>query len=359
VSAVNVRHVDLCYWAAICHAMRDLIGSRETNTNQLTCLVLGAGLGRLVTYCLDAANQCGISTVTVHVIDANPTAVEFLRVTFKDRSDHVIVYNPLAVYPLMGVAELPAGLQAIHKSCDLVVSELLGCFGDDEFLPELTNTIVRLFLSSDGIVIPDHWTTYCAPVQSYDTHEYLSAKAPHQLEATFTMSLPKDCVFITTLLPMHSTDHHCPSLTEYTTSIDCSVSPYMVQCCRTGAKPMCSITSHKRRRPDEHQTYVIHGLVGYFVASLYKHKILLDSRHTSPKRNAFHWECFYMPLNQPLLVAIGDQVRVEVSRQCRETRNEQDKWLELNYNWKVSAYTITQGNHGNIITLHSSHTHVY
>ena len=337
--------------------MRDLIGSSNAaNSNQVTCLVLGAGLGRLVTYCLDAANQCSISMVTVHVIDANPMAVEFLRETFKDSSDHVIVHNPLAVYPLMGVAELPASLQAIHKSCDLAVSELLGCFGDDEFLPELTNTIVRLFLSTDGIVIPHHWTIYCAPIQSYDTHEYLSAKPPQQLEATFTMSLPKDCVFTTTLLSINSSDHHCPSLTEYSTSVDCSVSPYMVQCCRTSAQSMDSITTYKRRRPDEYQTYVIHGLIGYFMASLYKHKILLDSRHTSPERNVFHWECFYMPLKQPLLVVVGDQLRIEVSRQCRETRNKHDKWLELNYNWQVSTNTITQGNHGNIITLHATHT---
>ena len=355
VLAVTVFHVDLCYWAAVCHAMRDLIGSKTTDANQLTCLVLGAGLGRLVTYCLDAANLCAISMVTVHVIDANSTAVEFLRETFKDNSKHVIVHDPLAVYPLMGVAELPAGLQAIHKSCDLVVSELLGCFGDDEFLPELTNTIVRLFLSADGMVIPDHWTIYCAPIQSHDTHDYLSNKPSPQLKSTYTMSLPKDCVFITTLLPIHSTDYHCPSLTEYTSSVDCLVSPYMVQCCHTSSQPIDKITGDKRR-PDEHQTYVIHGLIGYFVASLYKHKILVDSRHTSHERNVFHWECFYMPLKQSLLVAVGDQVRVEVSRQCRETCNEQDKWLELNYNWHISANNVTKGNHGNIITLHATRT---
>jgi len=162
--------VDLCYWAAVCHSVRDLVGVKPVDNVQLTCLVLGAGLGRLVTYCLDAANQCGVAMVTVHVIDANPMAVEFLRKTFKDKSDHVIVHDPLTVYPLMGVAELPADLQAIHRSCDLVVSELLGCFGDDEFLPELTNTIARLFLTLNGMVIPDHWTIYCAPIQSYDTH---------------------------------------------------------------------------------------------------------------------------------------------------------------------------------------------
>jgi len=58
-------------------------------------LVLGVGLSHLVTYCLDAASKCGVAMETVHIIDGNPMAVEFLRKTFKDKSDHVIVHDPL------------------------------------------------------------------------------------------------------------------------------------------------------------------------------------------------------------------------------------------------------------------------
>ena len=153
---------DLCYWAAIYHAMRDLTNQKISS---LTCLVLGVGLGHLVTYCLDTASQCGVDMVTVHTVDAHPVAVEFLRKLFESNSDHVIIHDAVTVYPLMGVAQLPVGLQAIHSSRDLVVLELLGCLGDDEFLPELTHAICRLFLTLDGIVIPDHWTIYCFPIQ--------------------------------------------------------------------------------------------------------------------------------------------------------------------------------------------------
>ena len=90
----------------------------------------------------------------------------------------------------MGVAQLPVELQAIHSSFDLVVSELLGCLGDDEFLPELTHAIFHLFLTLDGIVIPDHWTIYCSPIQSHDTYNYITMMSssscdPH-MQATYS-----------------------------------------------------------------------------------------------------------------------------------------------------------------------------
>ena len=324
----------------------------------LTCLVLGAGLGRLVTYCLDAANQCGIDMVTVHVVDANPAAVEFLKKSFENNRDHVIIHNPVAIYPLMGMAQLPVKLQEIHGSCDLVVSELLGCLGDDEFLPELTHAICHLFLTNDGVVIPDHWTIYCAPIQSHDTHDYItmmSSSHDPQLHATYTMSLPEDCMFLAELLPIHTNDRYCAALTEYKSAVKSNVTPYMARHHHhsLNKQPADQVSACKRRKPDDHQTCVIHGLIGYFVASLYKHMVSLDTRHTSHQRNAFHWESFYMPLRMPLVVSVGDQLEYEVSRQCREALNEEGdkKQLQLNYYWSVSSNGKSSDNHGNIIVL--------
>ena len=354
---------DLCYWAAICLAMRDLTNQK---TSPLTCLVLGAGLGRLVTYCLDAANQCSVDMVTVHVVDANPVAVEFLRKSFESSSTHVIVHDAVTIYPLMTVAQLPVGLQTIHGSCDLVVSELLGCLGDDEFLPELTHAICHLFLNPNGIVIPDHWSIYCSPIQSHDTYNYItmmSSSCDPQLKATYTMSLPDDCVFLTELLPIHSNDRHCGALTEYKSTVKSNITPFMAWHHHPSQneqlvdshnrKPTDQVAVCKRRKPDDHQTSVIHGLIGYFVASLYKHMVFLDTRHSSHQRNAFHWECFYMPLSIPLIVAVGDQVEFEVSRHCIEVSTEggNRKQLELNYHWSVLANGKSSDNHGNTIIL--------
>lgn len=345
-------NTDLCYWAAVSHAVRDLTNQKSSS---LTCLVLGAGLGRLVTYCLDAANHCGVTMVTVHVVDANPLAVEFLKKSFENNHDHVIVHDPVTIYPLMGVDQLPADLQAIHRSCDLVVSELLGCLGDDEFLPELTHAICQLFLTNDGIVIPDHWTIYCAPIQSHDTHDYLAIRSHDpQLQATYTMSLPEDCVYLTDLLPVHSNDHHCGALTEYKSTVNSTVAPFMAKCCHSHNQQLTDqISGCKRSKPDDNQTCLIHGLIGYFVASLYKHLVFLDTRHTSHRRNVFHWECFFMPLRMPLVVAVGDQVQFEVSRQCREVLSSEGEkqQLELNYYWTVSANGKVENNHGNAIVL--------
>lgn len=74
--------------AAIERATKDILNSNH-GTKTLKCLVLGPGLGRLVTFCVEAGKRSEVD-VSVHVLEANPVAVEFLRKSFdKEINDKV------------------------------------------------------------------------------------------------------------------------------------------------------------------------------------------------------------------------------------------------------------------------------
>ena len=55
------------------------------------------------------------------------------------------------------------------QQADMIVSELLGSFGDNELSPECLDGVMRC-LKPDGISIPASYTAYLAPVSSAKLH---------------------------------------------------------------------------------------------------------------------------------------------------------------------------------------------
>ncbi len=60
------------------------------------------------------------------------------------------------------------------EQADILVSELLGSFGDNELSPECLDGAQRL-LAPDGISIPASYTSYLAPVTSTKLHDAVRA----------------------------------------------------------------------------------------------------------------------------------------------------------------------------------------
>ena len=166
----------MLYWAAIHLAFQTMVESSFRNQDRggcIQCIVVGPGLGRLIRFCLDAARET-CTGVIVHAVETNPLAVEFLKKEYKANCDIVTIHGPLVLHPAFTESDLPDSLSCLCHQFDFAVSELLGSFGDDEFLPEITTTIQRLFLKScDSIMIPSTWTTYVAPILSPKTRNFL------------------------------------------------------------------------------------------------------------------------------------------------------------------------------------------
>ena len=79
------------YYCAVRKAVDDLIKSQT----KLTCMVVGAGRGRLVDYCKDVLIETTL-TWTVHVIEVNQRANLLLRQRFEGDS-RVIVHSSFPI----------------------------------------------------------------------------------------------------------------------------------------------------------------------------------------------------------------------------------------------------------------------
>ena len=377
--------IDLLYWTAISKAIGDIIsnkiqqklsvpaqplqpaGAKAMQFNGIiTCLVFGAGLGRLVQFCIDAMSDGSadchhLFKADVHAVDANPLAVDCLKNYFSDYASSeglikVTVHPNYVLFPGLQKEDLPCNLRSIYRNCDLIVSELLGCFGCDEFLPELTSTLCNLFLKTNaGICIPNSWQSYIAPIQSYSLYNSLLSD---MASSTYTVGIPSDCIFMSEpkiLWKGSCRDYQTPCNLD---GVKFSYSPFMVK----ESHEITKLKSHVKNTTNNNNNttndpFVIHGIIGYFTSCLYD-DIYIDTRHCS-ERNSYHWECFYMPIKQPLSLALHASIVLDdaciisvlVKRACGIVVSDNGIWsssngtkrgtcLSLNYSWKIELLHV-------------------
>ena len=347
------------------HTANLLSGEDPCSQNVITCLVFGAGLGRLVEFCIDATKARAVSA-NIHAVDANPLAVDCLRNYFSDYSlskdglaTTVTVHSLFSLFPGMQRQDLPSNLKLLYGKCDLIVSELLGCFGCDEFLPELTATLCNLFRKPNGgICIPKDWQSFVVPVQTHSLHCQLKRTSNFVTSCpTYTVGIPEDCIFMScpqTLWKGSCENYQTPCNNE---GVEFSLSPYMVKESHEVAKHNQPTTSSSSiENTSSSLDFQVHGVIGYFTSCLYDN-IYIDTRH-SCQRNSFHWECFYMPLQEPVPVPVdtpdcASLIVVTVKRSCwinKTNKHYSDSFyhsasglshgmrLGLTYSWKVQLF---------------------
>jgi protein arginine N-methyltransferase 5 len=116
-------------------------------------MVVGAGRGPLVRASLAASKLAG-KIIRVYAVEKNPNAVVNLK-SLKDSEG----WNNVTVVDC-DMREWKAPEEA-----DILVSELLGSFGDNELSPECLDGAQK-FLKSTGISIPCEYTSYVSPISS-------------------------------------------------------------------------------------------------------------------------------------------------------------------------------------------------
>ncbi|KAL6069483.1 hypothetical protein QOT17_007512 [Balamuthia mandrillaris] len=365
----------LLYMTALFAATAKVISQRTTMKEEdvlLRYFVLGPGLGRLISFCVEAARHFGVG-FQVHALEANPRSVEFLKQRFKsEQEDGLVVLHPPCTLHAAAVSlsyqegnqeqeaianeELPSSLLPHLQSFDIIVAEVLGSFGDNEFLPELMHRANRLFAKSDGsaITIPSWWATYVAPIHSpslYDTviqqakrlattykqrARNMGRKQPPtkkqksrhgnevenavQAQEQHEEERDKRCTsereeeeseekvkeeeeaihkrlqrFYVTALPP---DAYFLAQPKMLYSFDCTVTP---QTTYAGSVAFSIDSSSSLPSCHHHSNgeLVVHGFVGYFRCGLFE-DLHIDSIQGSSTQNTYHWESFFFPLVQPI-----------------------------------------------------------
>ncbi len=258
-------------------------------------MVVGAGRGPLVRASLAASAQAQ-RQVRVYAVEKNPNAVVTLRnlVRAEGWANVTVVATDMRVW------------QAPEKA-DILVSELLGSFGDNELSPECLDGAQAFLKEGTGISIPCDYTSYLAPISSSklwnEVHSYKDLK---HMETAYVVKLHNFCQ-LAPAQPCFRFEH--PNRDE-------RIDNTRYTCLRFPATTSATI----------------HGLAGYFEARLYG-DIYISIVPQTFSTGMFSWFPLYFPLRTPAYAPEGAMVEVHLWRNVSSRK----VW----YEWSLTSPVTT------------------
>lgn len=239
----------------------------------------------------------------------------------------------------MRTAERPAREE---DRADIVVSELLGSFGDNELSPECLDGACR-FLKTTGVSIPASYSSFITPLSSAKLHnEILSsgnsagvssntpcASTPSQVksaETPFVVLFGQVNLPASDTNPAHEKIQQCWRFDHG--PVEGSNLPLDPVGLPLSNSHNVRTTSHTFVIPT---TTVCHGLAGYFEAHLYDDVVM--SIHPDPSRGSpdmLSWFPMFFPLKEPLYVPAGAELDVHLWR----LTSGRKMW----YEWSVEVF---------------------
>ncbi|KAG5045255.1 hypothetical protein JHK86_014661 [Glycine max] len=291
------------YQRAVSKALLDRVPDEEASVKSIVLMVVGAGRGPLVRASLQAAEETG-RKLKVYAVEKNPNAVVTLHTQVTLLLEQALVKLEGWEYTVTIVSSDMRHWNAPEKA-DILVSELLGSFGDNELSPECLDGAQR-FLKQDGISIPSSYTSFLQPVTASKLYNDVKAH--------------KDLVHFETayVVKMHNVARLAPTQPVFTFT-----------------HPKHSDTESNQRHkklnfviPNDTGSAMVHGFAGYFDATLYK-DVHLGIEPSTATPNMFSWFAIFFPLRTPICVDPGSTLEVHFWRCCGSTK----VW----YEWCVAS----------------------
>lgn len=389
------------YEKAITQALKDWAsqGKKASGShNRVVVAVCGAGRGPLVTRALSASEAANVE-IELWALEKNPNAYVLLQRhnqhTWNSKvhlvqSDMRTWKGPLrqqqhsqpsptippqagsedgsceetyhdAIGPICSSFNAATQQTQEHIPIDILISELLGSFADNELSPECLDGILPLLNPTHGISIPSSYTAYLTPLAAPKLHADISSRTandPNAPNTPYVVMLHAVDYLSTTLPPPPPS----PSSPEGDTTSPVSDIPVPV------ILPVWSFhhtsspapippsaqnihnTRHSRLTFCLRHRGVIHGLAGYFEADLYPGVGLSTNPSTMESRSAemMSWFPIFFPLKvifstlsafflfylsdeqTPLYTPDNAELSVSISR-CTDNRKV---W----YDWVVESW---------------------
>uniref|UniRef100_A0A8C7S5Z6 Protein arginine N-methyltransferase 5 n=1 Tax=Oncorhynchus mykiss TaxID=8022 RepID=A0A8C7S5Z6_ONCMY len=280
------------YQQAVYKCLMDRVPEEQKETNTQVLMVLGAGRGPLVNASLRAAKQAD-RKLRIYAVEKNPNAVVTLENwKFEEWGDQVTVVS-------CDMREWVA-----PEKADIIVSELLGSFGDNELSPECLDG-AQNFLKDGGVSIPCSYTSFLAPLSS--------SKLYNEVRGCRERDKDPECHFET---PYVVRLHNFHQLAE-------------PKACFTFIHPTTDMNNNRYQclRFSVGCNTVLHGFAGYFETTLYG-DVTLSIKPETHSPGMFSWFPILFPLKQPIPVTKDDDVVVRFWR-CN---NGKKVW----YEWAVT-----------------------
>lgn len=276
--------------------------SAAAASTYLVC-VAGAGRGPLVDRTIAAAEATN-TTVKIVALEKNPAA----HVQLLQRNSEVWAPHGHRVEVVM--SDIRSFETRSEQFFDLVVSELLGSFGDNELSPESLDPIQKMLHPTRGIMIPQSYTAFAAPALSPKLYSSVLSGGPTSAQGPQQGS-------------GGSSNGGGSSSSSFNT-------PYVVMLKQVDilaqAKPLWSFTHPGPSNTSSKNTHntrfsktsfdlpskgCIHGLAGYFEAVLFRDVCLSTVPHTKHKSpDMLSWFPIWFPLKTPMNIPDHGEVDV-------------------------------------------------
>ncbi|KAH0643669.1 hypothetical protein KY289_034643 [Solanum tuberosum] len=282
------------YQRAVAKALVDRVPDEKASTITTVLMVVGAGRGPLVRASLQAAEETG-RKLKVYAVEKNPNAIVTLHSLLKIEGWEKLV---TIVSSDMRCWDAP-------EKADILVSELLGSFGDNELSPECLDGAQR-FLKENGISIPSSYTSFFQPVTASKLYNDIkSHKDLVHFETAYVVKFHR-VARLTSPQPVFTFNHPEDST----------------------RKSNHRYTKLRFEIPTDTGSALVHGFAGYFDSVLYK-DVHLGIEPSTATPNMFSWFPIFFPLRTPMCVQPGIPLEVHIWRCCGTSK----VW----YEWGVSS----------------------
>lgn len=332
------------YQQAVYMALQDKIQAMmasPTSPKVMRIMVAGAGRGPLVLRCLRAFQDLKLSPGTValkvYAVEKNPSANVYLH-SMAAHDDEWKGFVEVIHADARNLTRERLGGSPV----DIVVSELLGSFGDNELSPECLDPIFASdCVTPTTVSIPRQYTTFLAPVSSIRLHTDAKAQCqvPHEGAQPLGMQRAMETSYVVRTHAASQTHHEQRCWTfdhptrlatrERTATLEFLPDPSFGVSCGSGYGGVDLQIGNIVGEGDEATAgpVTLHGLLGTFTAVLYargspEQGSVCDisiAPHAFSK-NMFSWFPIYFPFREPLYVPAGGSVSVKMWRKVGEGR---------------------------------------
>ncbi|KAH0541299.1 hypothetical protein FGG08_004223 [Glutinoglossum americanum] len=339
------------YERAITLALGDWVAQGKPasgSNNAVVIAVVGAGRGPLVTRALKASNLSGVA-VEVWAVEKNPNAFVVLNRHNEEDWEGVVRVVKSDMRSWKGPWREGTGEKSGDwGKVDILVSELLGSFGDNELSPECLDGVQHVLNTIHGISIPASYAAHIAPIMAPKLHTDISARTPNDPSAPETpyvvMFNAIDFLATVPTNPPHSQPQpHIHQAWEFSHPLPSAVLA-AAEARRGGSiggggtiggdganehnARFCNVRFRCLKRG------VCHGLAGYFETVLYGDVELSTRPDTMDRKspNMISWFPIFFPLKTPIYFPDLCELDVSIWRQT----DDRKVW----YEWMVEAFLL-------------------
>jgi protein arginine N-methyltransferase 5 len=338
--------------------------------------VVGAGRGPLVSSILRAADDLKLPKNKLHVfaIEKNRNAVFTLRSVLSSHEQQhcssaettttasgevyesrgnwagrvTVIQADIRNLVSYSVIQRPEPFNQLPvKPLHMIVSELLGSFGDNELSPECLDAAQQLLIPEIGVMIPFRSTSFLTPISSQrlwsevrKTQAIAGAAGSGVSGGLFAGSKWFETPLVVSMANVHTLAEHPLPVFSFTHP---SVGKEDESLTSIAANNDHNVREVTLRFPPLSSTSLLHGFAGYFTADLIDGVTLSILPDPSLRtQGLFSWFPIFFPLRDPILCSKGDEIEIKMWRKSSSSGGGGSLGTgTVWYEWAVTSPSIS------------------